>query len=369
MSHRADRSFFEKKREWSLRKDQILDHYLQPYLAKTTRLRPPILLVDGFAGPGRFEDGEPGSPLIMCKHATAVAAGGKSIRVLCIESDHDLFVQLKANLQAIDIADPREGAFAAVLPEIAALAKTNTVFLYVDPFAISGLEWRSMANVFERLSGSGSSVEILLNFNALAFVRAGLAALKKTTPPIGLSPDDQNENEFGEVLDLSLERLDGVVGGGWWREILLSESEYSRQIQGVVEGFVRQLKAYFQETCYVPIRKSELQVFPKYFMIFASRHPDALQLMNDAMWNARHDAVFTMDLLADSEVPRLILDLADEPLSRDELITCVMRKEFSRFKRTEIRRHIEDLLKSQQLVSSTGKWRINDRARVWRSRS
>jgi len=367
VSHRADKSFFKEKRDWSLRKDKILDYYLKPYLAKTSRLRSPILLVDGFAGPGRFEDGQLGSPLIMCNQATLVVSRGKEIRVLCIENDHELFDRLAQNLEEFEFANAQKGTFLEFVPEIAELAKHNTVFLYVDPFAITGLEWRKMATVFNKLSSFGSSVEILLNFNALAFVRAGLAALKSANSTLKLSFDDLDEVEFDEPIDLSLERLDKVAGGSWWKEILLSETESSRRIQVVVEGFVRQLKAYFQETCYVPIRKSEAQLFPKYYMIFASRHSDALQLMNDAMWSARHDAVFTMDLLADAEIPSLILDLAGKPISRGELILSVMRKEFSRLKRSEIRQYIEDLLKDGRLVTATGELRINDKVCVWRS--
>src|ERR1700683_3193361 len=57
--------FFEAKRPWSKYKDFILGYYLDPYIPKVATLKKPILIVDCFAGCGRFGDGEPGSPLII----------------------------------------------------------------------------------------------------------------------------------------------------------------------------------------------------------------------------------------------------------------------------------------------------------------
>ena len=38
VGHKADKTFFEKKRHWSKRKDKILGYYLTPYLAKVSKL-------------------------------------------------------------------------------------------------------------------------------------------------------------------------------------------------------------------------------------------------------------------------------------------------------------------------------------------
>jgi three-Cys-motif partner protein len=67
--------FFAGKRPWSIIKDQVLEQYMPGYLAKVNRLRRPILLIDGYAGPGVFDDGKPGSPLIMCAAAEKIAKG------------------------------------------------------------------------------------------------------------------------------------------------------------------------------------------------------------------------------------------------------------------------------------------------------
>jgi hypothetical protein len=74
----AEIDFFRGKRLWSLIKDAVLRDNVRPYLTKVNQLRRPILLVDGNAGPGVFEDGMEGSPLIMCQQAEEVLHGNYS---------------------------------------------------------------------------------------------------------------------------------------------------------------------------------------------------------------------------------------------------------------------------------------------------
>ncbi len=56
--------FFVKKREWSVVKDALLQCYLAPYFTKILRTGRPLVYVDCFAGEGRFDDGNVGSPII-----------------------------------------------------------------------------------------------------------------------------------------------------------------------------------------------------------------------------------------------------------------------------------------------------------------
>src|SRR5260370_27398355 len=67
--------FFEGKRLWSKIKDEVLEKYMTPYLAKVNTRGQPILLIDGYAGPGVFEDDALGSPLIICDKAEKWANG------------------------------------------------------------------------------------------------------------------------------------------------------------------------------------------------------------------------------------------------------------------------------------------------------
>ena len=62
-----NRDFFVQKKIWSVVKDELLRCYLVPYFNKIFLTRKPILYVDCFAGKGKFDDGNDGSPLVALK--------------------------------------------------------------------------------------------------------------------------------------------------------------------------------------------------------------------------------------------------------------------------------------------------------------
>ena len=59
-----NKDFFKEKKVWSTIKDNLLGCYLVPYFAKILSMGNPVLYVDCFAGKGKFDDGNPGSPII-----------------------------------------------------------------------------------------------------------------------------------------------------------------------------------------------------------------------------------------------------------------------------------------------------------------
>ena len=111
MGHKAGREFFDRKRDWSERKDRVLREYLPPYLQKVAH-RPgrPILVVDGFAGPGAFRDGKPGSPLIIRSVLEeAMRRPGVRVEALFIEADSELHAELRAKVEDAPWIQTRRG--------------------------------------------------------------------------------------------------------------------------------------------------------------------------------------------------------------------------------------------------------------------
>ena len=68
------RNYFAGKHPWSLTKDDLLSCYLTPYFQKVYRYsHDGIVYVDAFAGEGKFEDGQDGSPLIALSKFQSIA--------------------------------------------------------------------------------------------------------------------------------------------------------------------------------------------------------------------------------------------------------------------------------------------------------
>jgi len=170
--------FFQSKKPWSRYKDMILAHYLTPYLFKVSSLGKPVVVVDCFAGPGRFEDGTDGSPLLISKAVRQIAKKGKAVSALFIEEKRKYFQRLQESLKDYqEICRTVHGSFEGSAREIAGMGRSNTVFVYIDPYGIKPLRFDVLAGIYANIA-RGSSIEVLLNFNASSLVRNGLAALK-----------------------------------------------------------------------------------------------------------------------------------------------------------------------------------------------
>jgi three-Cys-motif partner protein len=380
LPHKADPSFFEKKRDWSKRKDLILAYYLKPYIAKVATLRRPILVVDGFAGPGEYGDGNPGSPLIICSEVQQALSHVKvPVSVLCVEEDDDLYSRLTALLERFPFAKAQHGSFLDALSEVEQLARTHTVFLYVDPYAIAGLQWEAMDRIFRHVQDSSSSIEVLLNFSAANLVRRGLAALKLQS---SASDDDLDaSDDAGTTEAPSIKRLNEVVGGEWWQVILRDNGDFALKVELIAKEFRQKLSTRFREVRDHPVKAKWTDRVPKYSLVFGSRSSDALILMNEAMIKSRDilaesakpkaQTLFEtrpVELVPDpSRLPDLVLENAREPKTRHEVIVGVVRQAFCTFSESEIRRAVEALLKNGRLKSSTGKPRINDTVIVWKT--
>lgn len=337
MGHRAGKDFFKSKRSWSRLKDQILASYLVPYLPKLATQNRPICIVDGFAGPGRFLDGEPGSPLLICDAVEAAQSYLKvPVKVLLIESAAAHATSLKSCVSKFKFAVARHGRFVEFVPEITELAKSHSIFLYLDPFAVAGLDFSALEAVFSALrSPTRSSIEVFLNFNTVAFVRCGRAILAD----IADASEDDDDASFG----YSAADLDRVVGGDWWQAVLRNESDHTTAVREITQSFMTRLRRTFAEVCSFDVKESPGDDRPKYVLVFGSRHPDALKLMNDAMVRARDTQIGQEEQRApslfnvlpeplapdSSRLPHMIAALMDRRQTRESVVERFVRAHFA----------------------------------------
>jgi len=223
------------------------------------------------------------------------------------------------------------------------------------------------------------SIEILMNFNAPSFVRRGLAALKLAVPESNPETEDTEEIDAPIVTPPSIERLNNVVGGDWWQNILKSRASFSEKVQQVTNGICEHLSKKFREVCQHAIKALPHHTVPKYYLIFGSRHPDALILMNDEMVKSRltlaelakpkYPTLFEMrspELIPDiGKLPTIILKHTSQPTKRGSVILNVIHECFCQFATKEIRGCIEQMLKDGSLKSETGKVRINNSVKIF----
>lgn len=300
-------SFFRGKRPWSKIKDQILGSYMVPYLSKVSKLNKPILIIDAFAGPGKFIDGTVGSPLIICQMAERHAKS--QYLAVFVNKNVEEHNSLKETLQGFiekDKAIVMLGTAEELLGEIHQSLEDDTLFLYLDPFGLKGCEFGLLEPYFRR--NKLFSTEIIINMSVPAIHR--LATRKAIR--------DGRENE--PIIKSMNKRLSLVLGGDYWKKIMWgTELDNRARIETVVLKYlekIQRLGLEYTGSCPVMERPG---AGIKYYIAFCSRHPHAMLLMNDLMKDAYQDRMHAV-LYADS----LFEKKRDKyPLVTDKLKNCI----------------------------------------------
>jgi three-Cys-motif partner protein len=273
--------FFKAKKEWSLFKDKILDYYLSPYIPKILSTGKPLVIFDCFAGKGKFDDGEDGSPVIIAEHIKSIVHKNISLRgkIKGVFIEKKYIEDLRHNLSGYPYTEVLEGTFEDNVQEILKTGQNNNIFLYIDPYGIKSLHFDTFYQIRDK---HFSSVEILMNFNSRGFLREGCRLLQYES----IFPDEETSDyEIDDDVN-TIEKMDSVAGGSYWRDILQNYYSHSTDIYHAEEQFISEysnrIKNIFKYTVNIPI-KVKTSHLPKYRLIFGSNHQDGLILMADNM--------------------------------------------------------------------------------------
>jgi len=278
-------TFFKEKKVWSEVKDELLGCYLVPYFTKLRATKRPILYVDCFAGKGKFDDGNDGSPLIALNIIRDIQAQNTQFRTQVvpyfIELNHA--ADLRNNTVQHTNANVIEGRFEDNIAGILS-GKTNcNVFLYIDPYGIKALD----CNLFDSISQSFNTAELLINFNSFGFIREACRAM-------AVSFREREQEVLGDLeeyapsvmqpSDNSIQELDAIAGGDYWQQII---DEYKNNDIDCYEAEKRFSASYKQRlgqrykyVLDMPIRLKRGQ-HPKYRMIHATNHHMGCVIMAD----------------------------------------------------------------------------------------
>jgi three-Cys-motif partner protein len=366
MAYESD-EFFKGKRPWSRIKDQILASYMNAYIAKIVTKRQPILLIDAFAGPGVFEDKKPGSPLIMCQAAERFAKGKYQAIFVNEEPEyHNTLDGLLTKENFRSAATPILGDSQELLRRVAPLLTTQSVFLYIDPFGLKDCEFNTLKLFLSR--NKAYSTEIMINLCAPALHR--MAARDAYLGGTG------NPEQIAKWHDI----LTKTLGGDYWKEALLTDDgkDTKTREQMVVDGYRKKLSStgYLTYTGSCPVQASR-DSRTKYYMIFASGHPDAMILLNDGMCKAFNEYMNeqeTQDTLFEGvswtmwrntrELERLIIEYVRKypKHTRKDLWIKIINDHFMKFTQSEYRQAVTAAFEAKKIDSPTQRAtkRLND---------
>ena len=218
-----------------------------------------ICYIDAFAGPGIYEDGSPGSPIIALDAACQdnIRQYNTDIELVFIEKEHERFDHLKsmidnycARLPNQCHVTPKRGACEEILPGV--LDKIHTlqpVFVNFDGWGVD------TPYTLIRKIGQRKASEVFITFHSSWFTR------------------------FAKCTDI--EAGDIVFGSNQWREV--TNLKNPREKKPFLVDKYRQslLEAGFQfQLTFELIDEGGHSLF----LVFGTNSADGVEKMKDAMW-------------------------------------------------------------------------------------
>jgi three-Cys-motif partner protein len=268
--------FFGEPQGAAVLKHEVLRQYLRIYGGKTGS-RTGVVLVDGYAGPGRYADDSPGSPELMVNTARALRA--ENVHCVFVERERRLREQLKALLvEELGDQDSEvlEGRIEEQLEPIVHAAAGKSLFIFLDPFGLS-IPLELLVRVLQSrprraTSGRWQPTEVLLNFSVSGINRA---AGRLDGTPI---------NERAEKYRAArLEQLNGFLGGIWWHDLWHTVSREER-VKTILDGYLERLRQALPEWHALPIPVQDRYGGPVcYYLVLLTRRPEGLWFFNNAV--------------------------------------------------------------------------------------
>src|SRR5205809_443781 len=286
LSH--DKVLWERKPHTAA-KHSILRRYLEAWFPKLAWTRR-VIFIDGFAGPGQYARGEPGSPIIAMNAALQHKGdlSGCEMLFMFVERDRARFAHLEALLERIDKpenvkvqSDHGEFAdhFGGILDRLEGEEKhLAPSLIMVDPFGFTGMPFQLIAR-----AASQPRSEFLISFMYESIVRwRNHRDHERTFDSLFGCTDWRRADEFTSPEERKTFLLDLYLA-----QLRSAGMQYARSFEMLDSG-----------------NRTE------YFLIFATHSIEGLKAVKAAMWKVDPTGQFQF---SDATVSSQLTLFAPEP--------------------------------------------------------
>jgi three-Cys-motif partner protein len=271
MPRGADDRFWREEGLPSVFKHTLLDKYV-PQFASMTGSRSTarkVVILDGYAGRGRYGDGRPASAELVLRMAQNQGdAGTVAWTCFFVEAEGDSAAEL---IQVVDeyvrqgvAATAHRGDVLEVLDDVVRAALGCPLFVSLDPCGL-GIPYDRLTGLLrQERRAQWPPTEVLLNFS--------LEAVRRIAGHVG--------SELG--FEATRARLDEALGGDWWRAEFNDGGVTEQAVETVVRRFVNQLAHDTgMHIVNVPVRRAPRQK-PVYHLVFGTRAQHGLWAFADS---------------------------------------------------------------------------------------
>ena len=271
-------SFFEEKRPAAILKHAILDSYITPFVSKTGLYAPDhrVAFIDGYAGEGRYESGDEGSPCLLMRKAHELTRINRRLECYFVEDEPTVFSKLAQAVKDEGDGLPVKlfrGKAADHLPELLTQVEGIPSLVFLDPFGLM-VPFATAVMPFQirRARAGAPPTETLINFNASALRRiAGHLTSSRGNPK-------------------TLIRMDEVFGSADWRNIWLqhapagaTKEQRETAEEAVVTEYAARLSTAASAGYWYTEVYNRAGNRPVYYLVFLSRHHDGMSAFAEAL--------------------------------------------------------------------------------------
>lgn len=292
----------------------------------------------------------------MCDAAESKAPGNyKAYFVNKKKKYHDKLESILKKQGRYGLAEPVHGDTMKILPALPTQLHDHTVFLYLDPFGPTGCSFSLIEPFLKRDISYSTEMLIMMHMPVLH----RLASRKAV--------EAGRENE--DTIKRRHERVTLTLGGDYWKPIMWDTSPISTEEREkrLINAYVSKLAGYLPYADSCPVREGPNKV-TKYFIVFVSRHPDAMVIMNDAMFKAyntrMHEHTWTGTLFEKNDWSdgvstkgldeAIVEEVCKTPgLRREDVWTQVVKNNFMKFWSSDYKKAVNKLVECGVLYTTT----------------
>ncbi|MEU1503229.1 three-Cys-motif partner protein TcmP [Streptomyces sp. NPDC005732] len=299
MSSGTGGEYWKDKALPSVFKHELLKRYLPQFGGMTASQSQDrrVVYLDGYAGEGRYENGEPASAEIALRVASYFRAQhGITLECFFTEAQQKSFERLNKVVEHYRarrvLAHARRGEVDTVLDSVVQRAEGAPLFLFLDPCGLALPQRRLVDVLAQQRPLRKPPTELLMNFSMMAVWR------------LGGHVRSPNGNER------SLQRFDEVCGGTWWREYF-AEAAAPTAREGAAEDAIEAVAAEYSRLLAqrtgmfvqsVPVSHAPHKR-AVYRLVFATRSPFGLWVFGDTVARARAAWWETLELQEEHNDP------------------------------------------------------------------
>ena len=297
--------FFTKREAHSEAKHHILTKYLVQWFPKLVKYEKRLIYIDGFAGPGRYVDGDDGSPIVALKalleHKSFHSWGNREFDFVFVEANKKYFDTLNEEVERYleEMGGPSNvrvfylnDKFVDILkrPDLAKIIESrDPLFAFIDPFGFGDIPMRVIADITKFKKS-----EVMLNLSIDSISR--------------FFTTDSVEALLNSLFDLTAQE----------RYSKLQEcSNDQKRPEKIRSIYIDQLKNKAKMDLAWSFEMTFTNGHTGYYLIFGTHHLEGLKAIKEAMWSVDPSGNFRF---ADRLAKQLVLfsknEVNTEPLKK-----------------------------------------------------